>query len=40
MQIPGDDELKMIRADIDPSGLSTSKGGWLTIDAATGKRAG
>lgn len=40
MQIPSDDELKMIRADIDPSGLSTSKGDWLTIDAASGKKIG
>jgi glutaconate CoA-transferase subunit B len=40
MNIPGDDELKMIRADIDPSGLSTGKGDWLTIDAVTGKKIG
>jgi glutaconate CoA-transferase subunit B len=38
MQAPADDELKMIRADIDPSGLSTGKGDWLTIDAVTGKK--
>jgi glutaconate CoA-transferase subunit B len=35
---PSEDELKMIRAEIDPSGLSTGKGDWLTIDATTGKR--
>ena len=40
MQVPGEDELKMIRADIDPSGLSTGKGDWLTIDAVTGKKTG
>jgi glutaconate CoA-transferase subunit B len=39
MQAPTDDELKMIRADIDPGGFSTSKGDWLTIDAATGRKA-
>jgi len=38
MQPPADDELKMIRSEIDPSGLSTGKGDWLTIDAVTGKR--
>lgn len=40
MQIPGEQELKMIRADIDPGGLSTGRGEWTTIDATTGKRAG
>ncbi|MEK7246992.1 MAG: CoA-transferase [Chloroflexota bacterium] len=40
MQIPGEQELKMIRADIDPSGLSTGRGEWMTIDCTTGKRAG
>lgn len=39
MEVPGEDELKMIRTEIDPSGLSTGKGDWLTIDAATGKKA-
>ena len=38
MQPPGEQELKMIRADIDPGGFSTGKGDWLTIDVATGKR--
>jgi glutaconate CoA-transferase subunit B len=38
MQAPTDEELKMIRADIDPGGFSTSKGDWVTIDAATGKK--
>lgn len=40
MQIPGEQELKMIRADIDPGGLSTGRGEWMTIDCTTGKRAG
>jgi len=40
MQIPGEQELKMIRADIDPGGFSTGKGDWLTIDAVTGKKIG
>jgi len=38
MQPPTEDELKMIRSEIDPSGLSTGKGDWVTIDAATGKK--
>jgi glutaconate CoA-transferase subunit B len=38
MQPPTEDELKMIRSEIDPSGLSTGKGDWVTIDAITGKR--
>jgi glutaconate CoA-transferase subunit B len=38
MQAPSEDELKMIRSEIDPSGLSTGKGDWLTIDVATGKK--
>lgn len=40
MQIPGEQELKMIRADIDPGGLSTGRGEWTTIDATTGKKIG
>jgi glutaconate CoA-transferase subunit B len=40
MAVPSEEELKMIRADIDPGGLSTGKGDWLTIDAVTGKKAG
>jgi glutaconate CoA-transferase subunit B len=35
---PAEDELKMIRSEIDPSGLSTGKGDWVTIDATTGKK--
>lgn len=40
MEIPGEQELKMIRADIDPGGLSTGRGEWTTIDATTGKKIG
>jgi hypothetical protein len=28
----------MIRSEIDPSGLSTGKGDWVTIDRTTGLR--
>ena len=38
MQPPAEDELNMIRADIDPGGLSTGRGEWFTIDRATGLR--
>ncbi len=38
LQPPSEDELKMIRSEIDPSGLSTGKGDWVTIDRATGLR--
>ena len=38
LQPPSEDELKMIRSEIDPSGLSTGKGDWVTIDCATGLR--
>ncbi len=38
LQIPGEDELRMIRSEIDPSGLTVSKGEWVTIDAVTGKK--
>ena len=37
---PSEEELKVIRADIDPGGLSTGRGEWMTIDAVTGKRTG
>ena len=39
MEVPGEDELKIIRADIDPGGFSTSRGEWLTIDRESGKKA-
>lgn len=39
LDVPSERELNMIRADIDPGGLSTGRGEWLTIDAGTGKRA-
>lgn len=37
---PTQQELDIIRAEIDPGGFSTSKGEWFTIDAATGKKVG
>ena len=40
MSVPAEQELNIIRADIDPGGLSTGRGEWMTIDATTGKRAG
>jgi glutaconate CoA-transferase subunit B len=38
MDVPSERELNLIRADIDPGGLSTGRGEWMTIDCATGKR--
>ena len=40
MDIPSEEELNLIRADIDPGGLSTGRGEWMTIDCSTGKRPG
>jgi glutaconate CoA-transferase subunit B len=40
MQVPSEEELNTIRAEIDPGGFSTSRGDWITIDAATGNKAG
>ena len=37
---PTQQELDIIRAEIDPGGFSTSKGEWFTIDAATGRKVG
>jgi hypothetical protein len=39
MKVPTEEELNMIRADIDPGGLSTGRGEWMTIDLTTGRRA-
>jgi glutaconate CoA-transferase subunit B len=39
IDVPSEQELNMIRADIDPGGLSTGRGEWMTIDLKTGKRA-
>jgi glutaconate CoA-transferase subunit B len=39
MRAPEERELNMIRADIDPGGFSTGRGEWITIDAASGRRA-
>jgi glutaconate CoA-transferase subunit B len=39
MKVPSEEELNMIRADIDPGGLSTGRGEWMTIDLTTGRRA-
>ena len=38
MDVPSEEELKIIRADIDPGGFSTSRGEWMTIDLASGKK--
>ena len=38
MEVPSEAELKIIRADIDPGGFSTSRGEWMTIDLASGKK--
>jgi len=39
LDVPNEEELNIIRADIDPGGLSTGRGEWMTIDSKTGKRA-
>ncbi|MGQ9572084.1 MAG: CoA-transferase subunit beta [Dehalococcoidia bacterium] len=38
MEPPTDEELTIIRAEIDPSGLTVSRGEWYTIDRASGQR--
>lgn len=38
MEPPTDDELTIIRAQIDPGGLTVSRGEWFTIDRASGQR--
>ena len=39
MQPPTDEELTIIRAQIDPGGLTVSRGEWIAIDRETGQRA-
>jgi len=39
MEPPTDEELNVIRTDLDPGGLAVSRGEWITIDRATGQRA-
>jgi len=38
MEPPSEEELNIIRAEIDPGGFSTSRGEWITIDGASGQR--
>jgi glutaconate CoA-transferase, subunit B len=38
LDVPNEEELNIIRADIDPGGLSTGRGEWITIDCQTRKR--
>lgn len=38
LAVPSEEELNIIRAEIDPGGFSTGRGKWMTIDAATGER--
>lgn len=38
MEPPTEEELTIIRAQIDPGGLTVSRGEWFTIDRATGQR--
>jgi len=40
MAVPTEEELNIIRAEIDPGGFSTSRGQWITVDRAAGQRAG
>ena len=39
MEPPSEEELNIIRADIDPGGFSTSRGEWISIDRASGRPA-
>jgi glutaconate CoA-transferase subunit B len=39
MEPPTDEELTIIRAQIDPGGLTVSRGEWIAIDRETGQRA-
>jgi glutaconate CoA-transferase subunit B len=38
MEPPTDEELTIIRSQIDPGGLTVSRGEWYAIDRATGQR--
>ena len=40
MEPPSEEELNIIRADIDPGGFSTSRGQWITIDRESGQKVG
>jgi glutaconate CoA-transferase, subunit B len=40
MQPPSEEELNIIRAEIDPGGFSTARGQWMTVDRETGRPAG
>jgi glutaconate CoA-transferase, subunit B len=37
MRAPSEEELNIIRAEIDPGGLSTGRGQWMTVDRETGR---
>jgi glutaconate CoA-transferase subunit B len=39
MEPPTDEQLTIIRAQIDPGGLTVSRGGWIAMDRETGQRA-
>ncbi len=39
MELPTDEELTIIRSQIDPGGLTVSRGEWFAIDRETGQRA-
>ncbi len=39
MEPPTDEQLTIIRSQIDPGGLTVSRGEWFTIDRASGQRA-
>ena len=38
MEPPTDEQLTIIRAQIDPGGLTVSRGEWIAIDCASGER--
>jgi glutaconate CoA-transferase subunit B len=40
MEPPTDEQLNIIRSQIDPGGLTVGRGEWISIDQETGQRAG
>ena len=38
MEPPSEEDLALIRSEIDPGGLTVSRGEWFTIDAESGQR--
>ena len=38
LEAPSEEELNVIRADIDPGGFSTGRGQWMTVQRSNGRR--